>query len=474
MFKTFYRDQYQMLPPQVAELIAEDELVHSVIDVMDYLDYTPFIRRYDPNGQHAYHPKMMLSVLIYSYAIGVFSSRKIADRLQNDVRYYYLSGWQTPDFRTISDFRKANLDLIKDSFVEVVLLSTKIGLTTLQYLAIDGTKLHASASAKQSMSKDALAKELTKINARITELITIAEKADADDSTDPAPLSAELRTKEMRRAKLLAAKQLLDNDKERTKVNLTDPDCRDQRGIGPGYNAQITVDGSQFIVAIDVVNDRCDSACLIPMIERAEANTNSQGIPKQVVADSGYETGDALCQLEQSPHLDTYVASQRQDLHKKFPKPPYTKAGFTYDSETGECLCPQGVAMTVKTRWEKKGITYIKFKGTGCSTCPVHNECTKAKQRNVTFSNADPAQNRMRTKMETEGSKKAMRRRAFTVEPVFGHLKSNIGFRWLRLRGLPKVNGEFALLCTAFNLMKIHNYLALKGTTLSAKLAGAL
>ena len=461
MFKDWNRDQDRLLPPNLREMIPLDDLVYAAIDVMDQLDYSPLINRYDPNGQHAFHPKMMLTLLVYAYAKGIFSSRKIAERLNFDVRFMYLSGYQTPDFRTISYFRKDNLDLIMGYFVRVVQLSQAIGQAKLQFIAIDGTKLHASASGKQSKDKDALDKELAKVEPRIAELMAIAEQADSQDTEESAKTTDELQDRQLRREKLLAAKALLDSDQDRKKVNLTDPECRDQRSVGPGYNAQIAVDGgSQIIVAVEVVIDRADSARLIPMIEQSEATTGTKEQPKQVVADSGYETGEALFNLEKSPHLDTYVASQRQDLKKTFPKPPYTKAGFTHDSETDTCVCPQGVQMSVKTRWEDNGIFYTKFKGTGCSSCPVQDQCTKAKQRTVTFSTADPAQNRMREKMKTPEAKEVMRRRAYTVEPVFGHLKTNIGFRWLRLRGLVKANGEVALLCLAYNLFKIYKYLA--------------
>jgi len=471
MFKQYHRDQAMLIPPTYIELIDPKDLLFSVVDVMECLDYTPFIARYDRNGQHAYNPMMMLTLLVYSYSIGIFSSRKMADRLQHDVRFRYLSGNQQPDFRTICEFRKNHLDLIRKYFVEIVQLCIAAGLTKTQILGVDGSKLHASTSPKQTKERHTLDRELAKLQERIDQLLDIAELTDEEEE-QAENVPSKLVESQLRRQRLLEAKRLLDADKARKKVNLTDPDCREQHSVGPGYNAQIVVTGdNQMIVAADVVIDRSDAGCLLPMIAQAESNTDSVGVEKQVVADAGYESGSNLYHLEQSPHLDGYIASQRQDLSKKFPTTPYSKTGFVYDPENESCTCPQGYPMSVKTRRINKGVSYVKFIGTACPHCPVRSQCTRAKRRTVEFSNADPAQSRMRAKMETDTAKKAMRRRAFTVEPVFGHLKQNLGFRRFHLRGLTQVKDEFLLLCTAFNITKIHRLL--NGSTLSSRLGFA-
>jgi transposase len=473
MFKLFDRNQDLLLPPSLRELISDDDLVYVIAEAVDCLDLKPLTNRYDPLGQNAYHPKMLLSVLFFAYAKGVFSSRKIAERLRTDIRFMYLTGMQTPDFRTISDFRKDHIDLLHRYFVGIVRLCQELGIVTLRFVAIDGTKVHAAASSKQSKDREAISKQLTEVEARIAELLAYAQKIDQEDRDEPSTTSpADAQLKNMRRLKdrLKAAQAKLDAESKQSRVNLTDIDCREQPGVGPGWNCQVAVDGQQqIIVAADVVTDPADSAQLLPMIGQVEANTESRGASKQIVADAGYEKGAAVKELEKSPHLDGYVASARQDLRKEGPQPPYNKAGFRYDPVAQSCICPQGLPMKIKSRGDHKGVHGIQFEGIGCESCPVRSLCTASRYRQVQFTEADPALTRMRTKMETPRAKAVMTRRKHTVEPAIGWLKEHLGFRRFKLRGLEKVKGEFALLCSASNLKRVHS--ALNGRHLAELVA---
>ena len=208
-------------------MIPDDDLVYLIVEVVDFLDLKPLYKKYDSLGQNSYHPAMLLGVLFYSYSKGIFSSGKIAEQLKGSVRFMYLSGMQTPDFRTISDFRKNNIDLLKEYFVEIVHICQQAGMASVNNVSIAGTKMLANASSKRSKSSDAIAEELEKVQQQI---------------------------------------------------NLTNPDCSNMIGFGPCYNCQSAVDNEhQIILGAKVVSENNDVHQLLPMIEEVEVNTESQG-----------------------------------------------------------------------------------------------------------------------------------------------------------------------------------------------------
>ncbi len=467
MFKSFNRDQEFFLPPSLRDLIPDDDLVYLILEVVSVLDLKPLYKKYDSLGQNGYHPAMLLSVLFYSYSKGVFSSRKIAEQLKESVRFMYLSGMQTPDFRTISDFRKNNIDLLKQYFVEIVHICQQAGIATVNSVSIDGTKMLANASSKRSKSSDAIAEQLEKVQQQINQLMRAAEDADrADEQHDTSDgdstlLDTQLTDLKELHAKLQDAKDQLDQSKNQTHINLTDPDCRNMKGLGPCYNSQLAVDNEhQIILGAKVVSENNDVHQLLPMIEEVEANTESKGHPKQVFSDCGYASAAAYKELEKSPHIDAYVPTREQVHHRRRPVSPFHKSRFELNTDRLTCRCPLGHSMRIIRRGtNKSGEPYINFIGTECPSCSSRAQCTKARYRNVIMYLAEPIVQKMRQKMETDAGRQAMRVRRQTVEPVFGILKEQLGFRRFHLRGLPKVNGEFALLCSAFNIRKLHGFL---------------
>lgn len=472
MFKPFDRNQDYMLPPSLRELIPEGDLVYFIAEVTDHLDLTQLYMRYDSLGQNAYHPGMMLSVLFYAYSRGVFSSRKIAEQLTESVRFMYLSGMQRPDFRTIADFRKDNIDLLKKYFVDIVRLCMELGMAPLNNISIDGAKVKASASKKRMKDREAIAGQLAEVEAEIARLLEHAQSVDQNEEDEDShhepgtPADLQLHDLQHLRDKLQEAKSKLDINPGQKEVNLTDPDSRVQNRQGPGYNCQLAVDSeNQVIVAADVVSHPNDTAQLMPMIAQAEANTQSEGQNKQVNADAGYGVGATYEALESKPHIDAYVPPQDQYKQKGMPEPPFDKYSFEFDAETLKCVCPMGHPMKLRSKRIISGIEKYGFQGTECPNCPVKDLCTGAKYRKLTLTSADHIVKSMRTKLETRLGKQAMRIRRTTVEPVIGQIKEHASFRSFRLRGLNKVKGEFALICTAHNLKKIHKFLGNRNLT---------
>jgi transposase len=474
MFKEFDRQQDYLLPPSLEELLPPDDLAYVVAQAVDLLDLGSLYKKYSSLGQNAYHPGMMLSLLFYAYARGIFSSRRIAEQVRFDLRFMYLCGMQRPDFRTIADFRKENLVLLKDFFLQIVRLCQEAGLAPLKTLAIDGSKVAASASIKRNLSREQLAERLAADQSEVSQMLSAAEAADQEEEqsgeNDP-PVSLPF-TPEKLRQQLLAAKQVLDANPSQPSVNLTDPDCRVQKGVGAGYNAQIAVDCDSYIIAAaDVVADNNDKRQLIPMIGEVEKAPGAAASEKQLITDCGYASAAAFSELEMMPHIDAYVPTQEQVKRQRRPVSEFDKSNFKYDLEKRTCVCPKGHPMRLAHQGvNKSGEAYLHFRGLVCPTCPARERCArKQKYRNLTVLLAAPLIKKMEAKMETERGKQAMKLRRQTVEPVFGILKEHLGFRRFRLRGLDKVKGEFSLLCSAYNLKKLHQ--SLKGGSLAAALA---
>jgi transposase len=404
---------------------------------------------------------MLLGVLFYAYSQGIFSSRKIAQLVRKHICFMYLAGMQTPDFRTIADFRKKHLELIKDYFRQILLLCRKAGLLPLRTVAIDGSKVAASASNRRTMSRSELAQLLAATEAEIEQLLQTAEAVDEAENqncpSDANPVALQVKNLQEIRQRLLQAKEQLHLEKQQKQVNLTDPDCRVQQGVGAGYNCQIAVDvDNQFIVGTQVVSQPNDRNQLMPMIVQVESSTGSEGEAKNVLADCGYASASAFCQLSNMPHINAYVPTQEQVHRQRHQVSAFDKSQFQYDLESQTCVCPQGHPLRVLRRGvNKSGQPYINFRGSACPSCPVHLQCTKAKYRNLVLLLAEPLIAQMQEKMNSPGGKQAMKLRKQSAEPVYGILKEQMGFRRFHLRGLAKVNGEFALLCIAFNLKKL-------------------
>ncbi len=460
MFKDYHRYQDFLLPPSLSELIERGDLVNFIAEVVDSFDVKPFEQRYTQLGPNAYHPRMMLGLLFYAYSQGLFSSRKIAERVRYDVRFMFIAGHQTPDFRTISDFRKNHIDLIKGYFVKIVRLCRELGLLPLRMVAIDGTKIKANAADDKIRRRDALAKELKAVEAEMARMLALAQLTDDSESTEPETANLPVANLQQLRDQLRQAQARLEAEPDRNNINLTDPDCRIMHDLGSGYNAQLAVDAANgIIVGAEVVVENSDAHQLTPMVDQVDLNTGSLGESKIALADSGYASSTVFTELEAKPHIEAYVPLQ-QDVHLERARQEvglFDKRRFSLDAVKGCGTCPLGQPMrAVGRRLNKRGRPYVAFVGTVCPACPRRSECTRSKYRHVELLLADPVMERMRARMKTAMGQRAMAIRRQTVEPVIGILKEQLGFRRFHLRGLEKVKGEFALLCGAFDLKKLH------------------
>lgn len=464
-FKPYRVGQLHLLPPSLEDYIPEGHLARVVYEVVEGLDTREIEDKYSEMGQHTYHPKILLKLLFYGYATGVRSGRKIAERCESDTAYMYLGEMYKPDFRTINDFRKNNIKEIERYFGEVVRICYEIGMIKVGSINIDGTKMRANAAARRSKDKAGYEKWEKEVERQIKEIMKEAEETEAKEDEEYGDrrgdeLPEGLRKKEKLIEKIREVKKMLKDEKERK--NFTDIDSKfmkDGQGqIRPGYNCQVAVTEGQVIVGVDVVNDANDRNQLLPMVRKAEEITGEE--IKEVAADSGYSSYDNYEALEKSGIVgyipDQYFALKDRGEYKKEMN-RYDLENFRYDKERDVYWCPEGKQLCFYKERDTEGVIRRKqwiYRGISCKDCCMRNKCTTAVYRTVAREKREEYREQMRLRLSSKKGRQRYRKRMYTVEPVFGHFKKNLGYKDFLLRGLKKVRAEFTLMCIGYNLMK--------------------
>jgi transposase len=411
--------------------LPENHLVYFVSDVVDNLELSAMDAVYgdEQRGQPPYDPRMMTKLLIYGYCIGLFSSRRIQQRVHEDIAFRVLAAGNAPNFRTISDFRKIHLATLESLFEQVLKIALEAGAMKLGRVALDGTKVKANASKHKAMSYDRMKEKERQIRAEVKELLAQAEAADAAEDeqygADPhgEELPEELQRRESRLKKIRQAKRALE-ERAREKAeaegksseevkqakpaakdqyNFTDPESRimmGSDGFVQGYNAQAAVEPAlQLIVGQSVTPAANDKEQVAPMVEVIEQQSGQR--PTELLADSGY------CSEQNLEHLETAGESGQ-------PVNAYVATGKQKHGEHRQ-PCPRG---------------------------PLPKNATRVE--------------RMKRKLQTKAGRAIYAARKTIVEPVFGQIKQARGFRQFLLRGLLKVRGEWALVCLTHNILKLY------------------
>ena len=476
-------DQGELLPVYPSDLVSEDHLARVVNEVIDMLDLTVLYKKYSKEGGELFHPKSMLKILFYGYSQGDRSSRRLSRRCREDFVYMYLAHNIKPDFRTISEFRKNNLDILKTVFKQIVYLCYKLGMINLGRISLDGSKIKANASNGKIVEKDRLNKELNEIEKEIAAVLDEAESIDKkedetygkDKSGDELPAKLQKANDRKQEIKSLLV-ELEENNLK--KMSITEKESRFMKTHGRielCYNAQVLTE-NQVILVDNVDNNEDDREALIPMIteleQLASELTGKQDYPledKEVAADSGYESGDNLKYLSERK-IDAYVASQfartrAKEARGEIAPRPFTKDKFTYHADDNYYACPAGERLEYhrSTTRKKTNVTTDYYKCQACPQCAFKKECVTSKTgfRQVSrFPGYDPYREQIDAKLTTPEGKKIMRHRATDVEPTFGQMKETIFRRSpFLLRGIPKVRGEFRLVSIAHNIKKIAKHL---------------
>jgi transposase len=423
-----------LLPASLQDWLPKGHLAYFIGDTVDALDLKAFYAHYAGGGarNQPFHPAMMVKVLVYGYATGVFSSRKIERRLHEDLAFRMLGAGNFPKHRTIRDFRAQHLLELSDLFVQVVKLAREMGLGT---VAIDGTKIKANASRHKAMSYERMQQTEAELKTQIDALLERAKTTDATEADEPElDIPAEIERREVRLKAIAEARVRLeqrqrdadiergrsDNDdckprdedgnpkggrykrefgvpEPKAQDNFTDPASRIMKRAGGGfdasYNAQTAVDDTaHIIVAAEVGNNAADVGQLLPMLKAVKTNTGLA--PEQALADAGYRSEDNFAGCAGS-----------------------------------------GTELVVALGREGKRCAEID-------------------------ADKNPHTAAMAAKLQTDGGKTAYRRRKWIAEPPNGWIKSVLGFRQFSLRGLHRVQAEFKLVCLALNLRRMGSFKA--------------
>ena len=459
--RPYNQNQMELFPPSVRSLIADDHLCVVVNDVINTLDLSCLYKKVAREGNPPYHPAMMVKILFYGYAKGIFSSRKIADAVKENVGLIFLAAWQKPDFRTISDFRKNNLKELGFLFAQVVLLCRQLGMVKLGHVSIDGTKIKANASDARTYDSQRIEREI----ARCLELAEAADQQEdqlfgKDNTGDEIP--EDIRNQQQRLQRLNELKKELERS-DREKINMTDPDAvfmKTRSGIKTAYNAQAVVDSThQVIVAADVTVEAADVQQLLPMIEQAE-ETLSEAI-EECSADAGYSSGENIKALE-GRKIDAYIPDREYQAQQRGKSVgDFHKESFVYDEKRDCYICVEGEELYFSHLQKRDNKEPLRiYRGQNCHVCQFFGSCTKSKtDRSISRHPYEKELQQMRQKLDSEAGKAIYEQRKYTVEPPFGHIKSIMGFTSFSLRGEPKVKAEFKLVSIAHNLRKIWLYL---------------
>jgi len=426
----------QVLPPH--------HLARFIVEVIALLDVTTIYARYAPIGGEAYAPELLLGLLFYGYATGVFSSRKIETATYESIPFLFLAGGWHPDHDTIAHFRKTFLPEITDLFVQVLVVAHEMGFLDVGNISLDGSKVHADASKSHAVSYGRLLQLERRLHAEVKELIALAEQADQDNLPSGLQVEVELAFRQERLLNLEEARAVLEaraqeryeteqaeyeakvrareekakrtgrkprgrgpkpptaGPRDKDQYNFTDPESRIMKnstdaGFDQHYNTQVAVDHeSRLLVGCTVSNHPTDQAEAIPTVEAIPAEV---GKPKAAVLDAGYASDDNIRHLE-ARGIEPYIATRRDHHHRSL----------------REWFAAQ-------------------------PTPPAEEASPMVK---------------MAYKLKTDVGKRIYGLRKSTVEPVIGIIKETLGFRQFSLRGLQAVTGEWCLVCLAYNLRRLH------------------
>ena len=417
-FRDYDRSQGLLLPPDLRDWVADDDLAHFIVEAVEHVDMAAFSVSRTGCGKAQYHPRMMLALLVYCYASGIFSSRRIEQATYRNVSVRFIAADSHPDHDTIAKFRRENGSAFQAAFAHILLLAKELGLLRLGTVSIDGTKVDANASKIKSLRYDRIQTLRAQLESDIAQLVAKAEAADREPGDDGLSLPEEIARRQGLKAKLDAAAERLetavqDSDDSddppapppERQTNLTDPDSSIMRKSArheyrQAYNAQAIVDaeGSQLVLATNVLatsNDRQDFDAFIDDL------CSAHGKPQTLLADAGY-AAEAIVEGLQRRNIEPLIAVARQSEPRPYDFRPPRKSDKPPPA--------------INAAWRQG----------------------------------------MVEKLQTDEAKTQYRKRKCTVEPVFGIIKSILGFTRFQLRSMEKVKMEWMLVALAYNCKRLN------------------
>ncbi len=500
LFKALPSDQTSLFSEDILSKIPLNHPVRLVNQVVDSLDISVLLEYYKGGGCPAYHPRMMLKVLFYSYFSNVYSCRKIAKALQENIHFMFISGNSAPDFRTINDFRSKILkNHIHTLFAEVVKMLVDLNYVSLDVQYIDGTKIESKSNRYRFVWRKSIERYKENLEQKIGSIISdieshiqadnqeknkeeLPKKIDSDELKNKlAELNKNLKqpSKQQQKAlkelenkhipKLAEYEKHLDILGKRNSYSKTDTDATFMRlkdnhmkngQLKPAYNAQISTE-NQFITHASIHQKPSDTTTLEPHLDGFEKAYQKQS--QEVIADAGYGSEENYEILEEK-EITAYVKYNyfHQEQKKKNRENPFLIQNLEYNEEQDFYICPTGQQMkkiSCGTRTSSNNYTsqLTYYQAENCQECPLREQCHQSKSNRIITINHRLNELRRKAKELLMGEKGIEHRskRPVEVEAVFGQLKSNNNFNRFTFIGLDKVNLEFLLMAIGHNLRKM-------------------
>jgi transposase len=500
VFKPYDPEQLTLLPYKLDELVPANHPVRIVKDVIDRIDTKPINRKYKGGGASSFHPRLMLKLLVYGYLTNTYSSRKLEDQATQNVYFMWLLGMKKPDHNTINRFRSEKLSgILKEIFSQVVLLLAEQGIVSLKEAVFtDGTKIESVANKYTFVWGKSIKHHKEKIKSQLDELWKYAQDVAAEELKDTAPLTFEEISAEKVKeaiAKIDAAlddkddidkkvKQKLNYARKNWPENLskydeqekqlagrnsyskTDPDATFMRmkedhmlngQLKPAYNLQISTQ-EQFILNYSLHQTTNDYGTLATHIDQYESLYHEK--PKAIVADAGYGS-DENYSLLKGKNIEAYIKYNTFDKEQKEGIKAFSNDSLHYNEEDNCLICPMGQKMNHigdGNRVTTSGYVQLisRYQAQNCQGCPIRGVCHQGQGNRIAEVNHSLRKHKQVTKeqLNSEQGIKYRKQRPVDVEPVFGQIKSNRGFKRFLLKGLTKTEVEIGLLSIAHNLKK--------------------
>lgn len=484
-YKPYTIDAGYLFPPSLADFLGSQDEVHAFAEVTEQLDVSCLNSDFDGMGQHPYHPRMLLRLLMWGMINRVVSTRRVEVLCRRDVSFVYLAGAQKPDFRTLARFRRRNAGVVEALFKQTVVLCARLGMLNLGHLALDGTKLKANSSKHKAMSYGRMAQEEARLKKEIEELMRQAEATDAKEDglfgsdNNRYRLPEELQRREERLEKIRSLKEDLEQEK-RAEQHLNEGQTpaiedKEQRSFADSearimlmkrgefdyaYNAQACTSEQGVIAAADLTNEASDTGHLPDMVQevrelRDELELSPAKDRTTITADAGYFSVDNINQ--EGKGIELLIAAGREG--KESPdNGVYSIERFEYIKEDDSWKCPGSRRLVREEKTVSKGRPKLRwYVCPDCGSCPLMARCLKSGEtrRSLLVKRKQLVRAEMRARLQKPEKQAVYRKRKWVAEQVFGQIKESFGFRGVTVRGVEYARAQWLFVCAVHNVMKV-------------------
>jgi transposase len=503
-YKPYVIDTGYLFPPSLADFLGTEDEVHIFREVTEQLDIGCLDSDFNGMGQHPYHPRMLLRLLMWGMANRVVSTRRIEVLARRDVSFIYLAGGGKPDYRTLARFRRRNAGVIKGLFKETVLLCARLGMVNLGHIALDGTKLKANASKHKAMSYGRMKQEEERLGKEIDELMQQAEVMDAEEDeafgagNNGYNLPEELQRREERLEKIRSLREELEREK-REEQHLNEGQTpiiedKEQRSFAErdarmmlmkrgefdyAYNAQACMNERGVIVAGDLTNEASDTRHLPEMVEEVrelrdelsilvpgsppllatggQVRVNETDEKTVMTADRGYFSVENIKQEGQG--IELLIASGREGKEESTEAKDgvYWLERFEYIKESDSWRCPSGRPLVREKKQVLNGRPLLRrYECLDCEVCSLRRHCLKLgeERRTLLVKRKQLIRAEMRARLKQPEKQAIYRKRKWVAEQVFGQIKDGMGFRGVTVRGVDFARAQWLFACAVHNVMK--------------------